>query len=318
MTLALALLFVASALLRTVCALSFGERSIFYDELLHWKTGQSLAQTGKIALRGLNLSYSEVLYSVVIALCNLLFSDGQAAYTAALVANCILISAAIFPIYIMARRIIGERKKWRFSLCAVISCLAELSVSMRIFQESLYFPLLMGFFCLFTLLVTGEKPPTVPKMVGLSAYTLLVTSCKQMGLGMVAGMACYFVYVLVTERERRRQNLMNAVAYLGSFIAFWLSYNRIYFLLNQSRGATSSAGASPSSFKSISTFCLSAGLCHGPLLPGGDHPADGHFCGAAPLGDVAPAAPPGKEAAHPDGGSHPGHGGDALLYRGPQ
>lgn len=255
MTLALVLLFVASALLRTVCALSFGERSIFYDELLHWKTGQSLAQTGKIALRGLNLSYSEVLYSVVIALCNLLFSDGQAAYTAALVANCILISAAVFPIYIMARRIIGERKK-AFFLCAVISCLAELSVSMRIFQESLYFPLLMGFFCLFTLLVTGEKPPTVPKMVGLSAYTLLVTSCKQMGLGMVAGMACYFVYVLVTEREHRRQNLMNAVAYLGSFIAFWLSYNRIYFLLNQSRGATSSGGALSLLFQNLSDLSV--------------------------------------------------------------
>lgn len=236
---AVVLIFLASAVLRGVLAVQFGERIIFMDELLHWQAGFSLSR-GSLLFRGFPLNYSELLYAGMLSLCQFFFRDGQAAYLAALVLNAAVTSLGVFPVYFLSRRVTKDARK-SLLICVIVMCAAELTITMRLFQENLHFPLMMGYFCLFARVTEREKP-SFAGMAGLGAYTVLLAVSKQMALNLVVGMGVYFVYLLAAEKGRRKRNLAQAGVYLTTFGGVWGAYNLLFLLISRPEGAMKTAG----------------------------------------------------------------------------
>jgi hypothetical protein len=114
---------------------------IFLDELAYERMAQTFAHTGSIGLLGkTGLSYSP-LYSIVISPIYVLTSSAMVAYEWVKRANVILMSAAVFPIYGIARFVLSRRLSLgvaALALAAPLTLYAGLVMS-----ENLAYPLFL-------------------------------------------------------------------------------------------------------------------------------------------------------------------------------
>jgi 4-amino-4-deoxy-L-arabinose transferase-like glycosyltransferase len=121
-------------LLHFVLALAFRAPFVFADELLYTKLARSIASGGGFTIDGVASSYPP-LYSLVLAPLTRLRPDPAQAYTAAQVLNVVLMSAAVAPVYVLARRVLPERDR---VAAVVLSSLAPFALySGLVLSESL-------------------------------------------------------------------------------------------------------------------------------------------------------------------------------------
>jgi hypothetical protein len=129
----------ASAVLRTfVTGWVHGPR-VFMDELGYERMAQSFAHTGRFSLFGHGgLAYSP-LYPIVLSPIYALTSSAQTAYEWAKVANSVLISLSVLPVYAIARFVLP---RGRSLAVAALSLLAPLMLYSGFeMSESLAYPL---------------------------------------------------------------------------------------------------------------------------------------------------------------------------------
>src|SRR6266540_344809 len=104
-TLVLPFLFVAATVYHYLQSRGHATPTVFNDELLYAKLSQSLAAGHGLAIRGEHFFFPAPLAPLVQSLAWLLHSMTDA-YAAAKLLNAALMSAAVFPAYWLARRIV--------------------------------------------------------------------------------------------------------------------------------------------------------------------------------------------------------------------
>jgi len=169
--LALPLVFVAATLYHFLQSRGHATPTIFNDELLYAKLSQSLAAGHGLAIRGEQFFFPAPLASVVLAPVWWLHSMTDA-YAAAKLLNAALMSAAAFPAYWLARRIVRPS----FALLTALATVAAPAMVYHgyLMSEALAYPVFLTAVAILAHAVTTPSrwtPLVVPAACALAIAT---------------------------------------------------------------------------------------------------------------------------------------------------
>ena len=188
-------LMLASAVIRSLLAV-FPKRAAFLDdEVLVLELAQNIGRGGVLEVFHVPVNYSKILYPLLLAPFYGI-RDAAVRMDVMAVFNAALISSALIPAYLLAKKLLVT--PWK--ICAALLLLAVSPVmgySSTFLAENLYFPLLLwGFW--FT--VTGadssaakSRPLLWSGLTGLACFLLYLTK--------EAGAALFFAVLLWKIRE---------------------------------------------------------------------------------------------------------------------
>ena len=137
-----ATLVVVSAAVRFQLARGMVAPWIMVDELIYSELAKSFASTGHFLFRGLPTARrSAFVYPVLISPAWKLFASIPHAYAAAKAINCLAMSLAALPAYLLARRLVGQ---WPALLAAVLSvAIPSLVYTGTLMTENAFYPLFL-------------------------------------------------------------------------------------------------------------------------------------------------------------------------------
>lgn len=225
----LVVLFISSTIFRGILASSFGEYTIFADEFLHVKLAQNIAMGNGIVIRGALFNYTECLYSIVIAPVFLLTHNMEAAHTMILWINAALMSSAVFPIFLIAKKFLTESKHVWIAVAYGL-LISEMNYTLEVMQENLNYPLMMWFVLAFTCVIL-EKRDNIFNVSGLGAFAFLLSRCKEMNQAITLAVVAYFAIQFLLDREERRQTAKNALIYIGTYLVTKLAFDFVMSVL---------------------------------------------------------------------------------------
>lgn len=110
------------------------------DEFLYYSLARSIATEGKLLFRGQSADYAFLLYPLVLSPVYLLFREGAHFYRLLQLWNLILMSATVFPVYGLGKKMLGSEKK-AFVTAALCMLLPDFVLGELIFSEAILFPL---------------------------------------------------------------------------------------------------------------------------------------------------------------------------------
>jgi hypothetical protein len=197
-TLALPLIFVAATLYHFLQSRGHATPTIFNDELLYAKLSQSLAAGHGLALRGEQFFFPSPLASVVQAPVWWLGSMTDA-YAAAKLLNAAVMSAAVFPAYWLARRVVRPS----FALLTAAATVATPAMVYHgyLMSEALAYPV---FLCAVAVIVRGIEKPSLA--VPLVCMLAIATRVQFIVLPLA-----YLAAVAVTRRWSRHAAITGAL-----------------------------------------------------------------------------------------------------------
>lgn len=234
----LVILFILSAVLRSILGILFGQMNVYYDELLHWNLSKSVHYHLGNMFRNDMLNYKETLYSTVLSICHS-FGNTQMQYYVAVGINSILMSSVIFPVYFMAKKFLNNKNQ--AAVIAFISIIIpEMSYTAKVIQENLYYPLAIWFFYIFIVLILKD-PYRKRNIVLLSVYVFLVSLCKQMALNIFAGVVLYYLLqFFFFDKEKRKKCAIALTWFIAAFIGLKLVYGFWFNFINGITAVSSS------------------------------------------------------------------------------
>lgn len=219
------LVFVVSVLFRGILASNIGEYAVFYDELVHSRIAHSIASGTGISFRGTLYDYTEILYSLVISPAFLLVKNTEGAHQIILWMNAIMMSSAIYPIYMLAQKYLKKPLYiWMATIYGIL--IGEMAYTYSVIQENLNYPLMMCFFFLFSEIVI-DRECSAKGLCVLAAFTFLLTTCKQMNLVIPFAVVLFFLIQAITCREKRGQIFKNVCLFSVVFLTLKLAYSLV-------------------------------------------------------------------------------------------
>ena len=232
-------LFLISALVRSLLAVFPKIAFTYADELIYLELAQNIWHHGAIALFRLPVSFSKFLYPLVISPFYAI-AGSEARLAAISVFNAVLVSSAVFPAYLLGRRVI--KNELHLSLALLVLAVApELGFSMTYMAECLYIPLsLWAFYAAFR--VFEDNRPTLRGSCILGVLLFLLYLTKEAALSLLAGVVILYIRGIFSwsrDRESRRQASLSFLAFLASclvpflLVRFLLFGNMGYSYANQ-------------------------------------------------------------------------------------
>jgi hypothetical protein len=195
--LALPFLFVAATAYHFLQSRGHATPTVFNDELLYAKLSQSLAAGHGLAIRGEHFFFPAPLAPLVQAPAWLLGSMTDA-YAVAKLINAAVMSAAVFPAYWIARRLVRPS----FALLTAAAAVATPAMVYHgyLMSEALAYPV---FLCVVAAIVRGVERPSV--VVPVACAFAVATRVQFLVLPLA-----YLAAVAVCERGNYRRHLVPA------------------------------------------------------------------------------------------------------------
>lgn len=187
------------------------------DELVYSQIAHTFLNHDGYSVHNVLVSIPNILYSILISpffMGDNLFSG----YSCVEIFNCLLMTSAIFPTYLMARSTL-QTAKARMAVILVCICLPDLMMSGTLMSEVLYYPgSLWTFFFIWKLIDTSEikKALTYSCIVGVLLYILYWNKAVALAL-LLALVVCYpieFIY----EKSQRKKTTVSLVLMSISFM----------------------------------------------------------------------------------------------------
>lgn len=250
-------LFILSAVVRSVWTVFPKIAFTYADELIYLELAQNIWLHGTISLFHLPVSFSKILYPLVISPFYAIVSP-ETRLTAISVFNALLVSSAVWPAYLLGRRVV-RNTRYLFLALVVLLVAPELAFSMTFMAECLYIPLALWVFYIAFRLFEDNKPGISGSCL-LGALLFLLYMTKEAALSLTAGIVILFVRCFCGSRDGRKQTLLSFLAFLGScFVPFLL----VRFLLfgNMGYSYASQASAGHISGASSLVYILYAAVC---------------------------------------------------------
>jgi hypothetical protein len=181
---------------------------VFFDELAYERMAYSFAHTGQIALLGkVGLTYSP-LYSIAISPIYALTTSAIEAYDWVKRANVLMMAAAVFPIYGIARFVLSRR------LSLAVAALAMFAPPMLyaglVMSENLAYPLSLA--AIWALLRTVRDPGPANDLLFLGLTALASAARLQQIAFFPAALTAIVLVALVSAESRRARAAWEAVA----------------------------------------------------------------------------------------------------------
>lgn len=132
-------IYLCFGVIRSIPAVHINLMVRYWDELYYFSYAKSFATDFSFSVRNITLSFSNVIYSILISPFTVLFKDSQYQIPAICVFNAFLICSAIFPIYLLIRRMI-ERRIVQVFLLVLSMSLPIFSINLNILLENIFIP----------------------------------------------------------------------------------------------------------------------------------------------------------------------------------
>jgi Dolichyl-phosphate-mannose-protein mannosyltransferase len=204
-----ALIVVASASLRFVVAARTGAPWIFPDELIYSELARSFAATHTFSVRGdpfSILSYGP-LYPIAISPAYRLSASLTHAYLIVKAINCVAVSSAAVPAYLLARRLVSRRSAVFLALLA--AALPSSIYSTKVMTESFAYPIFI--WAVLAMTSALVRPSRSAQLLALAAIGLAISSRAQM-IVLLPAFLLSIALVCAFERGRTFRRELQAFA----------------------------------------------------------------------------------------------------------
>lgn len=185
------------------------------DELLYLELSQSLWTRGTLALYGLPVKFSKILYPLALSPFYAI-QDPMARMTAISVFNAVLVSGAMIPGYLLARRILRDDRLLCLAM-AVLALMPDMFFSATFMAENLYLPLLLWGFCFAYRTFEQERPKTGSAFL-LGGWAFLLYLAKEAGAAFAAAGFCIYAVRVFRTKETRKEALLQLLAYSAALL----------------------------------------------------------------------------------------------------
>lgn len=183
-------LFAASTVVRTMLADFPKAADVMPDEMRYMDLARSLLTDGTLTIRGVQTTFQKILYPIAL-MPAMLFHDPLTQVKVMGFLNALYASSALFPAYVLARRIAPGF--WPGVVClAIAALLPDLCYSMTFMSESLYLPLSLWLLVLLwdALEKPGRRGIVLAAAGGVLCYVAYL--CKEVALAYVIVVALMF------------------------------------------------------------------------------------------------------------------------------
>ncbi len=183
-------LFAASTVVRTMLADFPKAADVMPDEMRYMDLARSLLTDGTLTIRGVQTTFQKILYPIAL-MPAMLFHDPLTQVKVMGFLNALYASSALFPAYVLARRIAPGF--WPGVVClAIAALLPDLCYSMTFMSESLYLPLSLWLLVLLwdALEKPGRRGIVLAATGGVLCYVAYL--CKEVALAYVIVVALMF------------------------------------------------------------------------------------------------------------------------------
>ena len=217
--------FIISIFLRTFLSIKFGVMSITYDELLYWKAGQSISNTGLLSFRGASLALKEFVYPLYLAMIQDI--GGSKAYVLMQVMNAILMSSAIFPAYFLGGKL-NNRTSIQILFALYCISIPEMFYSSKILQENIFYPVFLWLVYYFLNVI--EFKYSLKKILPFLIVINILPYIKQIGICFVVTVSIFYLFEILRQKGKTR---IYAISFFAlTIIAFFIVQIIINTILN--------------------------------------------------------------------------------------
>ena len=206
-------LFAASTVVRTMLADFPKAADVMPDEMRYMDLARSLLADGTLTIRGVQTTFQKILYPIAL-MPAMLFHDPLTQVKAMGFLNALYASSALFPAYVLARRIAPGF--WPGVAClAIAALLPDLCYSMTFMSESLYLPLSLWLLVLLwdALEKQGRRGIVLAAAGGVLCYVAYL--CKEVALAYVIVVALMFAARAVRRALEVRKGARAAESVCG-------------------------------------------------------------------------------------------------------
>lgn len=190
------------------------------DELIYAEFAKSFAASGEFAIReATGLAGFGPVYPLLLVPAYRVFSNLAQAYAAAKATNCVLMSFAAVPTYLLARRLLARP----LALLAAVFALAipSMAYTGMIMTENAFYPIFVGF--VLAVVLALERPTFARQLLVLAALALAVVTRLQ-ALALVPGLVtAIVVFAALETRDEPRERLRGLIGRLERFAPTWLA-----------------------------------------------------------------------------------------------
>lgn len=207
-------LFAASTVVRTMLADFPKAADVMPDEMRYMDLARSLLTDGTLTIRGVQTTFQKILYPIAL-MPAMLFHDPLTQVKVMGFLNALYASSALFPAYVLARRIAPGF--WPGVAClAIAALLPDLCYSMTFMSESLYLPLSLWLLVLLwdALEKPGRRGIVLAAAGGVLCYMAYL--CKEVALAYVIVVALMFAARAVRRAFEVRKGARAATSERGS------------------------------------------------------------------------------------------------------
>ncbi len=187
------------------------------DEALYANIARSIVNTDAISLRNQPITYTNILYPLLISPVYMLSGAGMQFRMIQLI-NCLVMNLAVFPAFGIARQL-TDNKKTALGIAAVSLLLPDMLLTTRIMTEAIIYPLfLLTVYLMFGHFMKRWDKTSKAAITGLAAF--LLTLAKS---GSIALVVVFFGILLFDAvRTRRRDSFAYMLVFAGVFAALYL------------------------------------------------------------------------------------------------
>lgn len=207
-------LFAASTVVRTMLADFPKAADVMPDEMRYMDLARSLLTDGTLTIRGVQTTFQKILYPIAL-MPAMLFHDPLTQVKVMGFLNALYASSALFPAYVLARRIAPGF--WPGVAClAIAALLPDLCYSMTFMSESLYLPLSLWLLVLLwdALEKPGRRGIVLAAAGGVLCYMAYL--CKEIALAYVIVVALMFAARAVRRAFEVRKGARAVASERGS------------------------------------------------------------------------------------------------------
>ena len=213
--------FIISAAVRSMFALMARSPRIYFDELVYMELGQNIWLNGRLSIYHTAVNFSKILYPVVLSPFYAI-SDPELRINAILVFNALLVSSALIPGYLLAKRIL--HRYWQVNAAVLILALSpNMGFAFSYMAENLYIPVSMwAYYLAFQALGrTKDNKPYRVYLLGFFCFLLYLT--KEAGSAFLGAVVILFIYRIAAEKGNRRGIVWSFGRFVLSFLLPFLA-----------------------------------------------------------------------------------------------
>ena len=194
---------------------------IYFDELVYMELGQNIWLNGRLSIYHTGVSFSKILYPVFLSPFYAI-SDPELRINVISVFNALLVSSALIPAYLLAKRIL--HKRWQVNAAVMVAALSpNMGFAFTYMAENLYIPMSMwAYYCGFLAFEkAGDGKPYRACFLGICCWLLYLT--KEAGSAFLGAVVLLYIYRIIGEKGNRGKAARSFGLFLASFLLPFLA-----------------------------------------------------------------------------------------------